>query len=254
MTEMTDEVRAFLEAMNGPRRRARPRMANRLLDAEHVIVEGVATWRTGQGPAVLLVHGWEDDNSLWDPLIEELDRTARPVVALDLPGHGFSPAPMGSILDVARSIAAVAAACGPIDAVVTHSYGAPCTVAAIETTDFAPERVVLIGAPVAQRYQMERRAERYEAPPGAVEAMITRLEAATGRSVDWFDLRRAARDMRARALVVHSLDDDVCPFDQVRDVAEFWAGGGELLLADNLGHRDIARDADIIARIAEFVG
>ncbi|MFZ4603841.1 MAG: hypothetical protein ACOYM8_15465, partial [Caulobacterales bacterium] len=69
MSELSDDVQAFLDATGKPRRRARPRMANALVDAEHAIVEGVATWRTGPGPAVLLVHGWEDDNSLWDPLI-----------------------------------------------------------------------------------------------------------------------------------------------------------------------------------------
>jgi len=253
MSDLSDDLQAFIEATSRPRRRARPRMANALLDAEQVVVEGVSTWRTGPGPAVLLVHGWEDDNSLWDPLIEALARFGRPVVALDLPGHGFSPAEMGSMLEVAARLAAVARACGPIDAVATHSYGGPCAISAIETADFAPERIAIVAAPIVQRDQMVRRAARYEAPPGAVEAIIARFEAANGRSVDWFDMRRAAQGMKAPAMIVHSLDDDVCPVDQVQAVASAWAAGAELVLTDGMGHRDVARDSDVADRIAAFL-
>lgn len=253
MTQYSDEVRAFLEATSGPRRRARPRTAAALAEAEHRIIDGVAAWRSGPGPAVLLVHGWEDDHSLWDPLIAGFDQIARPVVAIDLPGHGFSPAEMGTVLDVADKLAVVARDFGPIDSVVAHSYGGPCTVAAIETTDFAPSRVVLIAAPVVQREQIAYRAQRYGAPEGAIQAMIERLEQATGRSVDWFDLRRAARAMTAAGMVVHSLDDEVCPVEQVQAVAAAWAGC-ELLLTDGMGHRDVARDASVVARIVDFIG
>lgn len=255
MSDPSPELAAFLEAMAaGPRRRARPRSALSLANAHHEIVEGVATWRTLPGPAVLLVHGWEDDHSLWDPLIEALDLAGRPVVAIDLPGHGFSPAAAGSMLEFAAAIGAVARACGPIDACVGHSYGAPCLVTAIEEGELAPARVALIAAPIVQRDQIERRAARYEAPPGAVEAMIARIETATGRSIDWFDLRRAARGMTAAAMIIHSLDDDVCPVDQVQTLAESWAGGAELVLTDGLGHRDVARDAGVVARLMDFLG
>ena len=50
----------------------------------------LCSWRLGSGPAVMLVHGWQDDNSLWSPLIDELDRRGRALVAFDLPGHGAS--------------------------------------------------------------------------------------------------------------------------------------------------------------------
>ena len=47
---------------------------------------------TGTGPAVVLVHGWGDDASIWAETAEELSVDCA-CTSIDLPGHGRSPAP-----------------------------------------------------------------------------------------------------------------------------------------------------------------
>lgn len=81
----------------------------------------LAAWRFGDGEAVLLVHGFEDDNSLWDPMAAELMRLGRSFVAFDAPGHGVSDGHWGLGWDFTDGVHAVAEALGPIDAVVAHS-------------------------------------------------------------------------------------------------------------------------------------
>lgn len=89
-----EAVQEFLQEYAVPKRPRDARVAERLGAVDPVLVPtrwGVlSAWRLGIGPAVLLVHGWEDDNSLWSPMIDELDRRGRAVVAFDLPGHGAS--------------------------------------------------------------------------------------------------------------------------------------------------------------------
>ena len=74
--EFADAVQVFLRANVVPARRAEPRLADCLASVDRTLVPSpqgpVAAWRIGDGPAVLLVHGWEDDNSLWAPLIDAL--------------------------------------------------------------------------------------------------------------------------------------------------------------------------------------
>ena len=48
--------------------------------------------RTGTGPAVVLVHGIADDSSIWAPTMASLSADCA-CTAVDLPGHGRSPAP-----------------------------------------------------------------------------------------------------------------------------------------------------------------
>lgn len=47
---------------------------------------------TGEGPAVVLLHGWAMHSGFWGPLVPHLARKYR-VHAVDLPGHGYSAAP-----------------------------------------------------------------------------------------------------------------------------------------------------------------
>ena len=59
---LDDEARALLKDVMTPKRRARVRLAEPLRDAQSVEIDTphgkVAAWRLGEGPAVLLVHGW----------------------------------------------------------------------------------------------------------------------------------------------------------------------------------------------------
>jgi pimeloyl-ACP methyl ester carboxylesterase len=245
-------AREFMQNLGYPRRRARPRIAPGLVDAEHRMVDGIAAWRLGQGPAVLLVHGWEDDNSLWTPVIDQLSMIGRAVVALDLPGHGFSEGERAPLLAAAKAVAGVANALGPIDAVVAHSFGSPAVVTAIEEHGLAPDRVVLIGSALHQRGQIIRLAERNYIPMEVVEQIFATYEDEVGKPVDWFDLRRAAPAMTAKALILHSMDDDACDWQGARELAEVWPGA-ELALTDGLGHRMICQDPSVVERIVEFV-
>src|SRR3954463_8968797 len=42
----------------------------------------------GDGPGILLLHGWGDSADTWRPLLAELGARARRALAVDLPGFG----------------------------------------------------------------------------------------------------------------------------------------------------------------------
>jgi pimeloyl-ACP methyl ester carboxylesterase len=84
------------------------------------------TWlRQGEGRPLVLVHGFGADLNTWRPLIGSL-RTDRPILGIDLPGHGRSPAAASpSLAGFAAAVAEALAAEG-IDAadLIGHSLGA----------------------------------------------------------------------------------------------------------------------------------
>jgi pimeloyl-ACP methyl ester carboxylesterase len=59
---------------------------------------GIAYERTGSGPVVLFIHGLGGDHSVWSHDTARLAKT-HTVIAVDLPGHGRSPAPSKIDLD-----------------------------------------------------------------------------------------------------------------------------------------------------------
>jgi pimeloyl-ACP methyl ester carboxylesterase len=57
----------------------------------------------GDGPGILLLHGWGDSADTWRPLLDELSRAGRRALAVDLPGFGaasrLEPGPILPQLD-----------------------------------------------------------------------------------------------------------------------------------------------------------
>lgn len=80
----------------------------------------------GDGPDVVLLHGFLSDGHYWDRLATELAATHR-VVIVDLLGFGRSPKPRGNHYSLAAHADAVAETLGPLlgapAAVVGHSMG-----------------------------------------------------------------------------------------------------------------------------------
>jgi pimeloyl-ACP methyl ester carboxylesterase len=264
--DLDDQTAAVLEALK-PRRRARPRLAEPLRDARDQQVDTpygpVMAWRldpfsgfggsSGAAPATLLVHGWEDDNALWSPLIDLLQEAGRPVVALDLPGHGFSPAEGCSVGRAAAAVRAVAEALGPVDTLVAHSFGCPVSTQAM-VDGMKIDRAVLIatGWPAGAT---STRWTRVQEALGVEDAAIERakvIAAESDQEFPPFDYLALAGRMTAKALFIHSLDDDGTEPDRSRDLADAWPGAG-LQWTDGLGHRRVAQDAAILQSAVEFI-
>lgn len=248
-----DEARALLSEVMTPKRRARPRLAEPLREARDFEIETplgkVAAWRLGVGPAVLLVHGWQDDNALWSPLIQALADMGVASVTLDLPGHGFSQGDLCSPAGAAAAIAAVANELGPIDAIVTHSFGGPATGIAL-MNGLNARRVVLIAAPRGRNRRWISVAEERGVPEEVVERARELYAADVGSQYASFDL--AAVAYPAETLVIHSMDDDGVEWENGQAIADGWPNA-ELVLCDGLGHRMVAQDRAIIERIVSFV-
>src|SRR5688500_2040675 len=91
----------------------------------------IAYWRSGQGPALSLVHGTTADHARWETVLPLLEPHVT-VYTMDRRGRGGSGDAADYRIedegaDVAAVVAAVADATGgPVD-VLGHSYGATCT-------------------------------------------------------------------------------------------------------------------------------
>jgi pimeloyl-ACP methyl ester carboxylesterase len=85
---------------------------------------------TGDGPAVLCVHGWPELASSWHHQVDHLAAAGYRVAAMDVRGYGGSSAPPEveryTLLELASDVAAVAGSLddGPI-VLIGHDWGAP---------------------------------------------------------------------------------------------------------------------------------
>jgi pimeloyl-ACP methyl ester carboxylesterase len=211
----------------------------------------ISTWRLeGEdlgGPAALLVHGWEDDNSLWTPLVQTLQARGKAVVAMDLPGHGYSQGDACGLELTIGAIKAVIAACGPVDAVATHSFSGMALARAL-ADGLDVKSVVLISPPARQSGQFERVWRRFNVPEDVIIAALE-LGQAEGR---FFDLANLAPTLKPDALFIHSLDDVQCPAEDAQRAAAAWPRA-KFWAVDGLGHRNLVKDDEIVAMTAAWL-
>lgn len=121
----------------------------------------VAVWPSGQGPALVLVHGSMADHTTFGPMISALnDRVA--CYAMDRRGFGASPDADGysadrEFDDVAAVVDEVARRTGEAVVLLGHSFGASCAMGAAARTANL-RRLVLYEPSLGLKY-----------PPGFIE-------------------------------------------------------------------------------------
>jgi pimeloyl-ACP methyl ester carboxylesterase len=200
---------------------------------------------------VLLVHGFEDDNSLWTYLVDELSGRRRALVAFDLPGHGASGGEWGMSFEGTDAINEVADALGPIDAVVAHSAGCGMSVAAIGE-GWHVERAALIAPPLGDGDRWLRKAASL-----GVDAEVALLARsmyfdAVGRDRAAWRPRVAYAELDLDLLVVHSRDDERMPYGDTEKILGRHPRA-RIELVDGLTHRRTARDPEVVRVVADFV-
>jgi 2-hydroxymuconate-semialdehyde hydrolase len=112
-------------------------------DATFTTLDGVRVRYVdeGQGPAVVLIHGFASSLETWDTVIPQLVENGHRVVALDLRGFGWTDRPPGDYSSEAqaRLVLALMDQLGIARAsIVGHSYGGGVT---LRLALIAPERV-----------------------------------------------------------------------------------------------------------------
>src|SRR5689334_15423946 len=105
----------------------------------------VTTW--GEGPAVLLMHGWGGARAQMTGFVDPLLSAGYRVVAYDQPAHGESDGKMTNLLEIAPTMDLIAEREGPFHAIIAHSFGTLITSYALVNQNVPhPARLVYFGA------------------------------------------------------------------------------------------------------------
>jgi pimeloyl-ACP methyl ester carboxylesterase len=242
------------EIFRTPPKYARLRREERALDAarfSRTPLDGILlpTWKWGEGPSILLVHGWGGHAGRLTPFVPALVGAGFSVISFDAPGHGEAPGRYSSLPDFVAAIRAVALEHGPFEAAIGHSLGAAAC--ALAARDGLLSRIVLLAPPAEAEKYTGRFARFFGIPPGTHDALKRRLE--RRYRIRWSDLRVAGNGCPARLLVFHDLRDGKIPLKDGEEVVRTWPNA-ELVRTRGLGHHRILRDPRVIARAVAFVG
>lgn len=207
------------------------------------------TW--GDGPAVLLVHGWGGHAGHMAAFVDPLLAAGFRAVAIDLPGHGRSAGRRSSVVHGATAVEQAEAAFGPLAGLVAHSFGAPISTYAL-ARGVSPQRIVYV-APVAR---FEPFWARFGAGVGASPAVMAQ---AMRRGENWLGVRfdevaplGLAGDLETPLLILHGIDDRETPRTEGRLLASAWPEA-EFREIPGIGHMRILWDQAAITQAVHFL-
>ena len=213
----------------------------------------LAVYCWGEGPTVLLVHGWHGRGPQLGAFAAPLVAAGYQVVAFDAPAHGRTPGHATDLPEVSEALMIVADAFPPLHGVIAHSFGVACTLYAV-ARGLAPQRIVGISAPSDIDFLMDSFAARLAVPDAAMAVHRRLLEARFGTDL-WqrFSPNDIARRLDVPALLVHDDEDHDVPVHQGATLARAWRHA-EFVQTHGLGHRRILRDPQVVARAVAFMG
>lgn len=233
------------------RKAARPGEREVLETATSSSIAGMKAWSWGEGPTVLLVHGWNGRGTQLGGFVEPLVERGFRVVAFDAFGHGESPGNSMSIPELATCIRQVSDELGGLYGVVAHSMGGAATTVAL-ANGLELERAVFISPPADPREFLQIYGDALAISEEVRAHMKERVERRLGITMQSMRATSIAPSMRVPLLVVHDQNDKEVPVDSGQAIARTWPNA-ELLLTEGLGHQRILHSEHVTNVAVSFI-
>lgn len=221
---------------------------------ESVSIRGYR-WNHPQPKKALLLHGFNSAAHKFAEYALALSAKGYEVLAFDAPAHGNSGGKMVNALVYSSMIKKVNELYGPVDSYITHSFGGlAITLALEELPHDAGTRVVLIAPATETTSAIDSAFKLLGLDDQDVRREFEHIiYTRSGRQTEWFSVRRAVRQLRARILWVHDEDDDVTPWEDAERVKNDNHPHIEFVVTKGLGHQKIYRDDTIKSKVTGFL-
>jgi pimeloyl-ACP methyl ester carboxylesterase len=208
------------------------------------------TWQWGEGPAVLLVHGWEGWAAQLAAFVPPLVEQGFSVVAFDAPAHGSSPGARASLRSFALAAESVARRVGNLQGLIGHSLGGLAAMLALRGGLRAESAVII--APPSPGSHFSGFARLLGLDHSERARIQARIEAEVGLPFSAVEGSVLAADLQTPGLVIHDRRDKEAPWQYGARIAAAWPDA-VLHSTQALGHRRILRDPAVIAAAVSFI-
>ena len=211
---------------------------------------GLRGFEMGDGPLVVLAHGWGGTVSSLSQMGRAIAGAGFKAVALDAPGHGSDRQATSDLFQMAATLGALVEEYGDPNAVVAHSLGAMAALVAFE--DAPPPRAVFLAPGLDVNQLLDTFSARAQLLPWTSRSLRRRIQRfvgerwttiTAGSDLDWGD---------ASLLVIHDPADQQTHFEASAALAAK-RPDTHLVVAQGLGHRGVLEDPGTVDRIVRFI-
>lgn len=216
--------------------------------------QNIATYRWGAttAPMILLVHGWSGRGTQMGSLAQPLLDAGYQVLSFDAPAHGKSDGKQTNLYQIADVILALQALYGQFDAIITHSFGGPCTAVAVQR-GLKAKRIVSICPPATTIGLIEKFVSALHITEKTSAKLMHRIKAKFGEHIlKDTSMINTVKYIDIPGLVIHDVHDTDVAWEEGQAVAYAW-NNAPFKITNGLGHRRILRDKDVIESAISFI-
>lgn len=206
------------------------------------------------GKKILVVHGFRSYSYKFESYFLELRKEGFEVIAFDAPAHGLSTGKRINAYIYKRALDETEKRYGPFYGVMGHSFGALAASLAFEGfVDHQNRKLVLI-APTEISTAIENFFAVVPLDEKVRSFFTEMIGKLTEHPIGYFSVARAVKTLDAPVLWVHDVDDQVCPFADVKPLLSLNLPHVAFQITEGLGHNKIYRDEKIRRHITRFFG
>ena len=216
--------------------------------AVHTSEGTLMSYRLGQGPAWLLMHGWSGSAGQFYPLMSHIAAQGFTAIAYDHPAHGHSAGHTGHLPRFVRAfdelVEKMTAECGPLQGVIAHSMGGAVTLSSRRRElDALP--LLLISPVVDYVPQLYGMVARSGYSIRLFDAVVKEIEQEYQHPLSTVDPLGRLASRSGPAIIVHDEEDRFAPHgDSLRATQD---GRTRLVSTRGLGHGRILASAPAFA-------
>ena len=199
---------------------------------------------------ILLVHGWSGRGTQLVKFAEAFQKLGYQIVSFDAPAHGKSPGNTTIMPEFIASIFEIEKHFGPFEAAVGHSLGGMSLLNAVKE-GFKIKRLTIIGSGDIVKDIIDDFVKKLQLDSKISDLLRIHFEKKSNRTMDSYSSFHAAAEISIPVLVIHDADDDEVPVSCAHHIHQYLKNG-ELMITQNLGHRKILGDAQVIQKTIQF--
>lgn len=211
-------------------------------------------WNHPAERKLMIIHGFESSVINFDRYIKPLTSKGYEVLAMDAPAHGRSTGKTINAVIYKDLIRHIYREYGPIQSFLAHSLGGLALCLALEEIKHDQNyRVVLIAPATETATAIDHFFQFLQLNNALRKEFEKRIIKLGGKPAEWYSIRRALQNIRAKVLWFHDEEDNITLLTDAMKVKEENLSNVEFVITKGLGHQKVYRDNKVSSAVIDFL-
>ncbi len=206
----------------------------------------------GEGPAILLLHGWGSNAARWKEYVHKLVRSGYKVVIVDAPGHGSASGYFLTLSLYIKGIKQILRSQTTWHAVITHSIAGLVSVVGMSELkpQYHPNKFVMMNTFATSEVLINKFAKCMGFTAEIIDSLKNNFSNYGGYSVHDISIIKHFKKLNMKSLLIYDIADVVVPRSEPRRLITA-VPSLEYIQTKGLGHN--LRSKKILERVVEFI-